>query len=249
MISIKNKQAIVKMRIAGEKLADIFERLSVLIIPGVNSLEIDSWITKQLHNAELTPRSIGYRGYQHASCISVNDEIIHGVPASNKILKENDLVKVDVCASWKGYCADMARCFFVGNPGSVGYKLACVAKLALDHGITFAKAGNRLTDISWAIQKEVESNGYSVIRDFAGHGIGKLMHEDPEIPNYGDPGHGPLLREGMTFAIEPMIVQGDHKVYVDDDGWTVKTVDKSLAAHIEDTVVITTNGPEIITRL
>jgi len=249
MISIKNKQAIMKMRVAGEKLADIFSRLSSHMVPGVNTLEIDAWILQQLQHAGLVSRSRGYRGYEYASCISVNDEVIHGIPQQHKVLQENDLVKVDVCASWKGYCADMARCFFVGVSDVQKQQLVQTAQRALDRGIESARAGNRLTDISAAIQSEVEAHGYGIVRDFAGHGIGKLMHEDPEIPNYGNPGNGPLLRDGMTFALEPMITQGNGAVYVADDGWTVRTVDKSLAAHVEDTVVITGNGPEVITRL
>ena len=160
-----------------------------------------------------------------------------------------DLVKVDVCASWNGYCADMARSFFVGEPlTEEAKKLVEVARQALDKGIEKACVGNRLSDISSAIQHEVEKYGFGVVRDFAGHGIGKKMHEEPEVLNYGRPGCGPILKEGMTLAIEPMITAGKYAVYVAPDGWTVKTVDGSLAAHVEDTIAITNTGPIILTR-
>ena len=191
---------------------------------------------------------MGYRGYKHVSCISVNDVVVHGVPAASVILKDGDLVKVDICASHDGYCADMARAFFIGKPKPEAEKLVAVAESALKKGIEKARAGNRLGDISAAIQAEVEKNGFGVVRDFARHGIGKQMHEDPEILNYGKAGQGPLLQPGMTFALEPMITQGNYKVYVADDGWTVKTSDKSLAAHVEDTIAITHDEPKVLTR-
>jgi len=158
------------------------------------------------------------------------------------------LVKVDVCASFKGYCADMARALVVGHADESIKKLIIAAHSALDKGISMAQVGNRLSDISAAIQQEVESHGYGVVRDFAGHGIGKQMHEEPEVLNYGAPGKGPVLRAGMALALEPMITMGHYGVYVTQDGWTVKTEDKSIAAHVEDTVVITDQGPLVITR-
>jgi len=197
----------------------------------------------------MVSQSKGYMGYKHASCISLNDEVVHGVPSSKRLLKDGDLVKVDVCASLDGYCADMARMFVVGKPSQQVSHFINVARQALDKGIAQAKAGNRLSDISAAIQAEVEKHGFSVVRDFAGHGIGKTMHEDPEVLNFGKPGKGPLLRPGMTLAIEPMITMGTYDVYVTDDGWTVKTMDKSLAAHVEDTVAITQNEPLVLTRI
>jgi methionyl aminopeptidase len=157
-------------------------------------------------------------------------------------------VKIDICASYKGYCADMARSFFVGDVSDSLKKLVSVAQQALDKGISKARAGNRLSDISAAIQQEVESNGFAVVRDFAGHGIGKEMHEEPEVLNYGKPGKGPLLQPGMAFAIEPMVTAGHYDVCILSDGWTVETTDKSWAAHVEDTIVITDGEPKIITR-
>ena len=250
MILIKNKMALSKMETAGMLLAGIVEEVGSLMRPGVSTYEIDFWVAQQLKEKGLVSEMKGYGTYKHVTCISLNDEVVHGVPSKSKILQSKDLVKVDVCASWKGYCADMARCFFVEDiPSDVAKKLVEVAQSALDKGIEQCVPGNRLGDISAAIQKEVEKYGFGVVRDFAGHGIGKSMHEEPELLNYGVAGQGILLREGMTIALEPMITIGSYEVYVTDDEWTVKTEDKSLAAHIEDTVAITAQGPKILTRL
>lgn len=249
MIHIKNKRSIQKMAQSGRLLSEIFNMLPEVICPGISTVEIDLWIEKQLRNKKLVSRTKGYRGYKHVSCISVNDEVVHGVPRFNQILKNGDLVTVDICASLNEYCADMARSFLVGESlNDETKKLIDVANSALQKGIEKARVGNRLSDISATIQEEVEKHGFGVVRDFAGHGIGKQMHEDPEILNYGNAGKGPILYEGMTFAIEPMITAGKYDVYIDSDGWTVKTVDGSLAAHVEDTIAITGNGPIILTR-
>lgn len=248
MITIKNKSSIAKMERAGLALQEVFIALTPFIKQGVSTLDIDSKIAQLLKERNLVSKTLGYRGYRHVSCISVNDEVVHGVPRKESVLKDGDLVKVDICASLDGYCADMARAYFIGTVSPVAQKLAAVADAALQKGIQKARAGNRLGDISAAIQNEVESHGFGIVRDFAGHGIGKSMHEDPEILNYGKPGQGPLLQPGMTFAIEPMITEGKYHVYVTNDGWTVKTVDKSLAAHVEDTIVITQGDPMILTR-
>src|SRR5579863_5792682 len=247
-IHIKNKQSINMMAHAGGLLSEILDSVREKVLSGITTAEIDIWIEEQLKLKDLISCTKGYMGYQHVSCIAVNDEVVHGVPRSTSVLKKGDLVKIDVCASWNGYCADMARSFFVGEPSSANaQKLVDVAHQALKKGIDQAQVGNKLSDISAAIQEEVEKHGFSVVRDFAGHGIGKNMHEAPEIVNYGKPGRGPILREGMTFAIEPMITAGKYHVYVADDGWTVKTVDHSLAAHVEDTIAITNAGPIILT--
>ncbi len=250
MITIKNKAAIQKMEEAGHLLLEIFDQIPALLKPGVSTLELDAWIEEQQKHRNLVSKMKGYRGYRHVSCISVNDEVVHGVPNAKRILVDGDLVKIDVCVSYNGYCADMARSYVIGtgNAADQARKLAEVARQALDKGIEKARPGNRLTDISAAIQAEVEKHGFGVVRDFAGHGIGRQMHEDPEILNYGKAGQGPLLQPGMAFALEPMITQGKYDVYITADGWTVKTVDKSLAAHVEDTIVITQDKPKIITR-
>jgi len=249
MISIKNNYAQKNMATAGAMLAEIFYALQSYIKEGLTTFDLDAWIEDQLKKYNLVSQSKGYMGYKYVSCISVNDEVVHGVPHGKRKLMSGDLVKVDVCAAWNGYCADMARCFFVGQADPSAQALVAVAQSALDKGIDMARVGNHISDISAAIQYEVESHGFGVVRDFAGHGIGKKMHEDPEILNYGKPGNGPLIKEGMAFALEPMITQGSYKVMVMDDGWTVKTADKSLAAHVEDTVIVTDHGPYVITRL
>lgn len=249
MITIKNKSEIEKMETAGALLAQLMNDIAKMIVPGVSTLEVDSFIESEMQKKNLVPQTKGYFGYKHSSCISVNDEVVHGVPNKSKLLVKGDLVKVDICAAWQGYCADMARCFFVGEATKEIKNLVSVAQSALEKGISKARVGNRLSDISAAIQEEVEKHKFGIVRDFAGHGIGKKMHEDPEILNYGKPGRGPILKAGMTFAIEPMITFGNYDVYVCNDGWTVKTKDRSLAAHVEDTVLITENEPKVLTRL
>jgi len=248
VIVIKNKIALKKMETAGQLLADIFEKITPFVVVGTSTFALDELITRFLRDKQLKSCTVGYMGYKHASCISVNEEVVHGVPDKNKILKKGDVVKIDISASWKGYCADMARTFFVEDVSDVLKHLALVAQSALDKGIEKAVEGNRVGDISYAIQQEVEKYGFGIVRDFAGHGIGKQLHEDPEILNYGHPGQGPVLRAGMTLAIEPMITQGDYRVYIAEDGWTVKTEDKSCAVHVEDTIAITQQGPKILTR-
>ncbi len=249
MITIKNKASVQKMETAGRLLSSIVEHVTQLLQPGISTLAIDAWIEEKLKEHNLVSQAKGYQGYRHATCISVNDEIVHGVPHAEKIICDGDLIKIDVCASWQGYCADMTRCFFVGTPKLEAQRLVQAAQAALDAGIKKAIAGNRLSDISAAIQDEIEHHGFGILRDFAGHGIGKRMHEEPEILNYGKPGRGPILYPGMTFALEPMITQGDHNYYIALDGWTVKTKDKSLAAHVEDTILVTADEPRILTRL
>lgn len=248
MITLKNKASISKMHYAGQELADMCELLESVIKPGISTLDINAWIESEFKKRDLVSKTKGYMGYKHSCCVSINDEVVHGVPSDKTIIRDGDLVKVDICASYKGYCADMARCFFIGTVDKSIKKLVEVAQQALNKGIERARAGNRLSDISAAIQHEVERNGFGVVQDFAGHGIGKAMHEDPEILNYGKPGEGPILRAGMTFALEPMITVGNYEVYVCKDGWTVKTKDKSWAAHVEDTVLITDGEPRVLTR-
>ena len=248
---IKGKDAIFKMKTAGKLLAEIFEMVPEVIKPGVTTLMIDQWIAEQLKKNNLVSQSKGYMGYQHVSCISVNQVVVHGIPSSQIILQKGDLVKVDVCVAWKGYCADMARAYLVEvtEPTAEMKRFVDTAKQALQAGIDQAVEGNRLFDISYAIQQVTEQQGYGIVRDFAGHGIGKKMHEEPDVPNFGKKGTGMILRAGMTFAIEPMITMGHYDVFVMKDGWTVQTKDQSLAMHVEDTILITQNGPEVLTRL
>lgn len=248
MITIKNKSSLRKMAEAGKQLALICREIETRVQPGVSTLALDTWIDQEFTKRGLKSKTKGFKGYRHASCISVNDEVVHGVPTADKILKDGDMVTVDICASWEGYCADMARTYFVGEVPESVRNFVAVAQVALNKGIAQAREGNRLSDISAAIQTEVERHGYGVVRDFAGHGIGKQLHEEPEVLNYGPPGKGPVLRAGMTLAIEPMITMGKYDVYITTDGWTVKTKDRSLAAHVEDTIAITQGEPIILTR-
>ena len=248
-VKIKDNFAIEKMRNAGRLLASVFDQVESQIKEGASTAAIDAWIANQLDLKELVSQSKGYHGYAHVSCISVNDVVVHGVPSEHVILKNGDLVGVDVCAAWEGYCADMARCYIVGNVQNEKIsRLVAVASQALDKGIAQATVGSRVFDISATIQQHVEEAGYGIVRDFAGHGIGKKMHEEPDVPNYGTAGTGMRLKAGMTFAVEPMITQGSHKVLIDSDGWTARTEDGLLAAHVEDTILVTAHGPEILTR-
>jgi methionyl aminopeptidase len=250
MIEIKDKQALDKMRQTGKLLAELFELLRDYVPTCTTTLDIDTFVGEYLAKHNMISCSRGYMGYRHVTCISPNEVVVHGVPKkTRKIDHDKDLIKVDVCASYNGYCADMARCFMPLQPSKSMKRLVKVAQDALDRGIESAQIGNRIGDISYAIQTFVEKHGYGIVRDFAGHGIGKSLHEAPEILNYGSAGTGPLIKQGMAFAIEPMITEGGYHVFVTRDGWTAKTVDKSLAAHVEDTVIITEDGPEIITRL
>lgn len=250
MVNIKNKLAIEKMAVAGQFLAEIFLKVPSMLRPDLTTEYIDSWIASELKSRNMISQTKGYKTYKHSSCISINDEVVHGVPSAYKKIKQGDLVKIDVCAAYNGYCADMTRCFFVSDKYTEAEKkFVDVAYESLDAGINAMQVGNHLSDISFSIQQVVEKNGYGVVREFAGHGIGKRMHEDPEILNYGKAGRGFKLQVGMAFALEPMITFGSHKILIDNDGWTARTADKSLAAHVEDTVVVTDNGPLILTRL
>lgn len=248
-VKLKNYQAIEKMRQAGRLLSEIFENIEPEIQAGISTAKIDEFIAVELEKRDLISQSRGYHGYRHVSCVSVNDVVVHGVPSEKVILQSGDLVKVDVCAAWQGYCADMARCYVVDNfTTEKKDHLIVVAQESLDKGIKQAIVGNRLFDISATIQQCVEEHNYGIVRDFAGHGIGRKMHEEPDVPNFGTFGTGLRLKAGMTFAIEPMITQGSYEICIDSDGWTARTKDKSLAVHIEDTILITENGPEILTR-
>jgi methionyl aminopeptidase len=249
-IVIKNKAAIEKMRQAGQLLAQVMEEVRPLVVVGITTHDLDAAIEKKMVAVGLKPECKGYGTYKHATCISVNDVIVHGIPSKEVILKSEDFVKIDVVGSYRGYCADMTRSFFVGeqiNP--IALKMAQVAQSALDLAISKIAPGIALSNISACIQEEVEKAGFGVVRELSGHGIGKRIHEGPDVPNYGKPGLGPILQPGMTLAIEPMITQRSYEVRIMSDGWTVKTVDGGLAAHVEDTILVTCDGAEILTRL
>lgn len=217
-----------------------------MVAAGITTLEIDKEITKVIRKDGGRPAFKGFQGYPANTCISVEDEVVHGIPNKKKLV-EGLIVGVDLGVEIDGYYGDAARTFPVGKISAEKQHLIDVTKRSLYAGIEFARAGNRLSDISHAIQTVVEEEGYSVVRELVGHGIGRALHEEPQIPNYGKPHHGPRLKPGMVFAIEPMVNMGSHEVYTEDDGWTVRTDDGSPSAHYEHTIVITDGEPRILT--
>ena len=235
------------MREAGKVASLILRELKDLVKPGISTMEIDRFVEKTVKAHGMKAAEKGYCGYPSSVCTSVNEEVVHGIPSKKRILREGDIVSVDLVVEYKGYMADAARTYAVGRVSPEAEELIKTAEDAFWKGIQFAKVGCRLSDISHAIQTEVEGRGFGVIRDFVGHGIGNKMHEDPQIPNYGKAGKGPRLQAGMTLAIEPMICQGSYEVDVLLDDWTAVTVDGGLAAHYENTVVITDGEPELLT--
>ena len=255
MISIKSEKEIKLMEDVCKIVAKFYEELEKEIKPGISTYELDQRAERIMRGLGAIPAQIGYdpgiRGvppYKHATCISVNDEVIHGIPVKNKILKEGDLVSVDTVALKNGFNGDAARTFICGEKTSKdAQRLVDVTKAAFYEGIKYAKPGNRIGDISHAIGEFVRENGYSVVREFEGHGIGREMHEAPGIPNYGKAGRGPRIEKGMTLAIEPMVIQGKPNILELEDGWTIVTEDGSLAAHYENTILITENEPKILT--
>lgn len=247
MIIIKSKQELDLMREAGKVCGQILRDLKDLIKPGISTLEIDRFVEKTVREHGMTAAEKGYCGYPASVCVSINDEVVHGIPSKKRHLKEGDIVSCDLVVEYKGYMADAARTYPVGQVSPEAAHLIETAERAFFNGIAFAKPGYRLQDISHAIQETVEGEGFGVIRDFVGHGIGSEMHEDPQIPNVGKAGKGPRLQPGMTLAIEPMITQGTWEVDILEDDWTAVTLDGGLAAHYENTVVITDGEPELLT--
>ena len=235
------------MRRAGKVCGDILKELGNIIKPGISTMEIDRFVEKTVKANGMKASEKGYCGYPASVCVSINEEVVHGIPSKKRILREGDIVSVDLVVEYKGYMADAARTYAVGEISPEARHLIETAEKAFFDGIAFAKEGYRLSDISNAIQKTVEGEGFGVIRDFVGHGIGSDMHEDPQIPNYGKPGKGPRLQKGMTLAIEPMITQGSYEVDVLQYNWTAVTIDGGLAAHYENTVVITDGEPQLLT--
>lgn len=247
MIIIKSQQEIEIMRESGKVTAYILKTLEDMIRPGVSTKEIDQFVEATIRKHNMIPSFKGYNGFPASACVSVNEELVHGIPSPKKILKEGDIVSVDVGCTHKGYVSDAARTYGVGEISAEAQRLITATKDSFFEGLKYCKVGNRLSDISAAIQKKVESEGFSIVRDFVGHGVGRAMHEEPQIPNYGKPGRGPRLAAGMVFAIEPMVNQGSYEVEVLLDNWTVVTLDGKLSAHYENTVVITDGEPELLT--
>ncbi|ARC83699.1 methionine aminopeptidase, type I [Clostridium argentinense CDC 2741] len=246
MIIIKSDMEIEYMRNAGKVVADTLATIEAVIKPGITTAEINKLAEEFILEQGAKPSFKGYGGFPASICASVNDEVIHGIP-DNRVLQEGDIISVDCGAVLNGFHGDAARTFPVGKISKEAEELIRVTKECFFKGVEKAKVNNRLTDISAAVQIYAESFGYSVVRDFVGHGIGKSMHEDPQVPNYGTAGRGPKLSHGMVLAIEPMINIGKFNVKVKPNGWTVVTSDGSLSAHYENTVAILNSGPEILT--
>ncbi len=249
MIIIKSKREIELMRKASAIVAEALLAIKRFVSPGITTKDIEQIAEDVIRTRGGRPAFKGYRGYPASVCVSVNDTVVHGIPSSREVLKSGDIVSVDLGVIYKGYIGDAAITLPVGEISPEARRLLEVTEKALYIGIDKARVNNRVSDISHAIQSFVESNGYSVVRSFVGHGVGKSLHEDPQIPNFGPPGKGPKLKSGMTIAIEPMVNVGRYEVKVMDDGWTAKTVDGSLSAHFEHTVLIKKKGPEILTKL
>ncbi len=256
MVTIKSKKEIAFMREVCKVVAVVYQELEQNIKPGMSTWELDQIAERKMRSLGAIPAEKGYdigvKGvppFPASLCVSINDEVIHGIPSKNRIIKEGDVVSVDTVALKNGYHGDAARTFLVGKTSKEAERLVQVTKQAFFEGIEYAKVGNRIGDVCHAIGEYVHSQGYSVIKEFQGHGIGKEMHEDPGIPNYGKAGRGIRLEAGMTLAIEPMVIAGKPNILELDDGWTIMTEDGSLAAHYENTILITEKEPEILTIL
>ncbi len=247
MIPIKSKEEIEHLRKSGKILASIVQELKEFIKPGIATKEIDRKVEKLIQERKAKPAFKGYRGFPASICISINQEIVHGIP-SERVLKDGDITSIDIGIIFNEYFADTAFTVGMGKISEDLKHLIDVTKESLYKGIEQAKVDNHLSDISSAIQNFVETNNFSVVRDFVGHGIGKMLHEEPEVPNFGLPHAGPVLKEGMVLAIEPMVNMGTWRTRILDDGWTVVTQDGKPSAHFEHTVAITQSGPEILTQ-
>ena len=246
MITIKSDREIELMKVAGKIVYETHQYLKPYIKPGIKTIELDRMAEEFIRSKGATPSCKGYEGFPYTLCISINDEVVHGFPSEYK-LKDGDIVTLDICACYKGYHGDSGWTYKVGNISKEDEYLLYHTEEALYQGISKAKAGNRIGDISYAVQKYAEDHNLGVVRELCGHGIGSNLHEDPDVPNFGDKGTGPLLRKNMVIAIEPMLTYGDYSVYLDDNDWTVITDDGSHAAHYEHTILITDDEPIILT--
>lgn len=247
MIVLKSQQEIACMREAGRIVAGVLERIAKLVAPGVSTAQFDELAHEHIIKHDAIPSFKGYRGFPASVCVSVNEEVVHGIPGARR-LKDGDIVSFDVGAIYDGFHGDAAVTLGVGAISAEAEALTQVTLQALKRAIAQAVPGNRLGDVSHAIEEYAEGRGYSVVREYVGHGIGREMHEDPQIPNYGPPRRGPRLKAGMTFALEPMVNVGGYLTRSMDDGWTVVTADGSLSAHFEHTIAVTDDGPVILTE-
>jgi methionyl aminopeptidase len=246
VIVLKSAREIAAMREAGRIVARVLEMIGAAVRPGVTTAELDALAEREIRKAGAIPAFKGYHGFPGSICASVNDEVVHGIPGSRR-LAAGDIVSIDVGAILNGYVGDGAHTFKVGRVTPEAERLLATTRAALAAGIAAARCGGRLSDISHAVQSEVERAGFSTVRSYCGHGIGREMHEDPQVPNFGPPGRGAKLEPGMVLAIEPMVTTGGFEVVVDDNNWTVRTLDGGLSAHFEHTVAITLAGPAILT--
>ncbi|MFQ5899510.1 MAG: type I methionyl aminopeptidase [Candidatus Methylomirabilia bacterium] len=249
MIVLKSPREIALMWTAGQVLAGVVERLKTLVKPGLSTLEIDVEVEAFLRANGAKPAFKGYRGFPASICTSINEEVVHGIPSASRQLKEGDIIGLDLGCIVDGYYADCAVTLAIGEIPPKVQELLDVTRESLERAITESRPGRRLGDVSHAVQSHVEAHGFSVVRAFVGHGIGRELHEEPQVPNFGEPGHGPVLKPGMVLAIEPMVTMGGWEVRVLEDRWTAVTGDGSLAAHFEHTVAITEDGPAVLTRL
>ncbi len=247
MIILKSPSEIETMAANGAILKECFVFAREAIEPGVTRMALDAEIERIIVAHGAKPAFKGYQGYPASTCISVNDEVVHGIP-DERVFEDGDVVGLDIGVVKDGYYADEARTFPVGKIDKEARKLLDTTRAALEKGIEKARPGNRLSDISNAVEIRARADGFSVVKSLVGHGIGRSMHEDPQVPNFGAPGHGPELQEGLVIAIEPMVNVGTSDVFTLEDGWTIVTADHRLSAHFEDTVAITQNGPRILTR-
>jgi len=248
MVHIKSLEDIEKIGKASRIVAQTLEVLSHHVQAGVSTLDLDAVAESEIRKFGARPAFKGYRGFPKTLCVSINEEIVHGIPSKRKLL-DGDIVSLDLGAIWDGFYGDAARTFAVGTISNEAAQLVEVTRESLKKAIEQARPGNRIGDIGFAVQKYVESYGYSVVREFVGHGIGRNLHEDPQIPNYGKPGQGPRIKAGMVFAIEPMVCQGGPEVEILKDNWTAITRDHSLAAHFEHSIAITEDGPLVLSEI
>lgn len=247
MIEIKTASELEKMRAAGKVTAAVLKLMTELVKPGISTLELDKQAEKMIRSFGATPLFLGYYGFPGSICASVNEEVVHGIPKKDRILRDGDIISIDTGARLNGFCSDAAITVGVGKVSDEAQRLMDVTKKSLYKAIGQVKPGRRLGDVQHAVETFAELHGMGVVRDYCGHGIGRNMHEEPSIPNFGTPGTGPVLKEGMVLAIEPMLTAGTYRVKELDDGWTVITRDGSYAAHFEHTVAVTANGSEIFT--
>jgi methionine aminopeptidase, type I (EC 3.4.11.18) len=248
LIRLKSSLELEYMKKACQAVGIVLKELGKIIKEGVTAKNVEEYVLKRFDELGVKPAFKGYRGYQYATCVSVNEEVLHGSPLERKVFKQGDLVSIDLGAIYEGYYGDGAITYCVGFADNVAQKLLCVGKEALEKAIGIVRNGVRVGDISYAIQSYVEANGFNVIRDYVGHGIGRNLHEEPEIPNYGKPGTGALIMDKMTIAIEVMVCEGDWQVSVLNDGWTVVMVDGKRSVHFEHTVLVTKDGAEVLTK-